>query len=287
MRNVKLTLAYDGAAFSGWQIQPGQSTVQGVLTDTLHQITQEPVTVYGAGRTDAGVHAWGQVANFSTSSRLTPEDFLRALNALLPLSVRVRHAEEVAPDFHARWQAQAKTYAYRIYCGAVASPFLWPYVLHDRGALDLAAMAEAARSFIGEHDFASFAASTGSEEIDQDRVTQRVLWQSELLACGSPIDLVSGLLPVELPWPIPGPDEIVYVVRGRSFLRHMVRKIVGTLLEVGHGRMRPGDIPRLIEARDRRQSGPTAPPQGLCLLGVEYADLSAPSASSGEAGGID
>jgi tRNA pseudouridine38-40 synthase len=281
---MKLTLAYDGAAFSGWQIQPGQATVQGVLSDTLRQITQEPVIVYGAGRTDAGVHAWGQVANFATASRLTPEDFPRALNALLPLSVRVRHAEEVTPEFHARWHAQAKTYAYRIYCGAVASPFVWPYVLHDRGALDLAAMAEAARSFIGEHDFATFAASTGSEEIDQDRVTRRVIWQSEVLACGSPI--ASGLLPAELPWPIPGPDEIVYVVRGRSFLRHMVRKIVGTLLEVGHRRKRSADIPRLIEARDRTQSGPTAPPQGLCLLGIEYSESpeSAASSSPGEGG---
>jgi tRNA pseudouridine38-40 synthase len=241
-----------------------------LLTETLRQITQESITVYGAGRTDAGVHAWGQVANFSTASRMTPAEFARALNALLPLSVRVRDAEEASPDFDARWHAQAKTYIYRIYRGPVVPPFLWRYVLHDHGSIDVSAMAEAARAFVGEHDFTSFAASSGSEEVDQDRVTQRVIWQSELLACGLPEGNVRSLLPTDLPWPLPGSNELVYVVRGRSFLRHMVRKIVGTLLEVGHGRLRPSDIPRLIEARDRTRSGPTAPPQGLCLLGVEY-----------------
>jgi tRNA pseudouridine38-40 synthase len=273
MHNVKLTVTYDGTDFHGWQVQPGQPTVQGLLTEVLRQITQEAVTVYGAGRTDAGVHAWGQVANFSTSSTMAPGEFTRALNALLPPSVRVRAAEEVAPNFHARWSAVAKTYAYRIYRGRVLPPFHHRYVLHEYGSLDFAAMAEAAAAFVGEQDFTSFAASSGSEEVDQDRLTRRTVYQSEMLACGqssaahSPELMLGGL-----PWPVPGPDEWVYAVRGKSFLRHMVRKIVGALLDVGRGRLQPSDIPRLVELRDRTQSGPTAPPQGLCLASIEYPD---------------
>ena len=271
MQNIKLTVAYDGTDFRGWQTQPGQPTVQGLLAEVLRQLTQESVVVYGAGRTDAGVHAWGQVANFSTRSALTPEDFARGLNALLPPSVRIRVAEEVSPDFHARHQSQAKTYIYRIYRGRVVPPFHWRYVLHDHGPLDFAAMAEAARAFLGEHDFTSFAASSGSEEVDQDRVMTRAVYHSELIACGSAV-ASAGLLPGDLPWPLPGPDEWVYVIRGRSFLRHMVRKIMGALLDVGRGRSQPSDIPRLLELRDRTQSGPTVSPQGLCLLSIEYAD---------------
>ena len=277
MRNIKLTLAYDGTDFHGWQIQPAQPTIQGLLSQVLQQLTQEQVVVYGAGRTDAGVHAWGQVANFSTGSALFAHDFTRGLNALLPPSIRIRAAEEVGPDFHARWLAQAKTYIYRIYRGRVVPPFHWRYVLHDPYPLDFAAMAEAALAFAGEHDFASFAASSGSEEIDQDRITQRTVYSSEMIARGHQFPSVSGgpsqeILPHDLPWPLPGPDEWVYVVRGKSFLRHMVRKIVGALLEVGRGRVQPCDIPRLLELRDRSRSGPTVPSQGLCLLSVEYSD---------------
>ena len=157
---------------------------------------------------------------------------------MLPPSIRVRDAEEVGPDFHARWHATAKTYIYRIYRGRVVPPFTWRYVYHDSGPLDFAAMAEASRAFVGEHDFTSFAASSGSEDIDQDRLTQRTIYNSEMLACGQAA-APAGLLPTDLPWPVPGPDEWVYVIRGRSFLRHMVRKIVGALLEVGRGRIQP------------------------------------------------
>jgi tRNA pseudouridine38-40 synthase len=273
MQNIKLTLAYDGTDFHGWQIQPGRPTVQGLITETLQQLTQQAVVLYGAGRTDAGVHAWGQVANFSTPSGLTPNDFARGLNALLPPSIRIRAAEETGLDFHARWHAQAKTYIYRIYRGRVVPPFHWRYVFHDAGPLDFLAMAEAARAFVGEHDFTSFAASSGSEEIDRDRLARRTVYQSEMLTCGQASAAPSAdLLPGDLPWPLPGADEWVYVIRGRSFLRHMVRKIVGALLEVGHGRLQPADIPRLIDLRDRTQSGPTVPPQGLCLASIEYPD---------------
>jgi tRNA pseudouridine38-40 synthase len=267
MRNIKLTLAYDGTDFHGWQIQPGQLTVQGLLTKTLQQLTQQSVIVYGAGRTDAGVHAWGQVANFSTPHRLSPADFARGLNALLPPSVRIRSAKEVGPDFHARWGATAKTYIYRIYHGSVVPPFHWRYCHQESGLLDFSAMQEAARAFIGEHDFTTFAASTGSDEVDQDRVTRRSIFQSEFISAGA-----SSVqwLPDGLPWFPTDSDEWVYVIRGRSFMRNMVRKIVGALIEVGRGRLQPSDIPRLIELRDRTRSGPTIPPQGLCLVSVEY-----------------
>jgi tRNA pseudouridine38-40 synthase len=281
MRNIKLTLAYDGTDFHGWQIQPGQPTVQGLLAEVLQQLTQQFVVIYGAGRTDAGVHAWGQVANFSTPSSLAPNDFARGLNALLPPSIRIRAAEEVGPDFHARRSPEAKTYIYRIYRGRVVPPFIWRYVHHDAGPLDFAAMAEAARAFVGDHDFTSFAASTGSEEIDQDRITRRTILNSEILACGLTVAPPATLLPGDLPWPLPGAGEWVYVVRGRSFLRHMVRKMVGALLEVGRGRLQPSDIPRLIELRDRTQSGPTAPPQGLCLAAIEYPDPAASPRTGG------
>ena len=261
MHNIKLTLAYDGTDFHGWQIQRGQPTIQGTLTDVARKLTGEKLTMHGAGRTDAGVHAAGQVAHFKTHSELTPAEFERAFNALLPPAIRVLAAEEVGPKFHARWQAQAKTYHYRIYRGRVVPPFEWRYVLHYPYPLDLPAMAAAAGEFEGEHDFTSFAASSGSEDDDRERATSRVIYRSavEVAADG---------------------HAITYAVRGRSFLRYMVRKIVGTLLEVGRGKLSPADIPRLFEMRDRSRSGPTVPPQGLCLVSVEYPDPAASLARS-------
>jgi tRNA pseudouridine38-40 synthase len=255
MRNIKLTLAYDGTDFHGWQIQPGQPTIQGALTDVVRKLTQEKLSVYGAGRTDAGVHALGQVAHFKTQSALGAAEFQRAFNALLPPTIRVLAAEEVGPDFHARWQALAKIYHYRIFRGGVVPPFEWRYVLHYPYPLDLPAMSAAARLFEGEHDFASFAASSGSEEDDRERTTVRTIFRSEVVAGES--------------------DAITYVVRGRSFLRFMVRKMVGTLLEVGRGRLSAADVQALFELRDRSRSGPTVPPQGLCLFSVEYPDPTA------------
>lgn len=249
MRNIKLTLAYDGTDFYGWQIQPGRPTIQGAVTDVVRKITQEKMTIHAAGRTDAGVHALGQVAHFRTQSHLTAQEFQRALNALLPPAIRAVCSEEVGPDFHARWQAEAKTYQYRIFRGRVVPPFAWRYVLHYPFPLDTAAMAHAARLLEGEHDFTSLAASTGSEEEDRDRTPVRLIFHSEIVEAG---------------------EELSYLVRGRSFLRYMVRKTVGTLIEVGKGKLAPGDIPRLLEMRDRTKSGPTMPPSGLCLVSVEY-----------------
>ncbi len=272
MRNLKLTVAYDGTDFRGWQIQPGQPTIQGLLTDAVQQLTQESLSLHGAGRTDAGVHAWGQVASFKTYSDLAPEDFRRGCNALLPASIRVREAEEVEPDFHARLTAQAKTYVYSIYRGPVVPPFRWRYVLHVPQELDFAAMAEAARSFEGERDFTSFSASTGSEEADRERTMIRCVFRSELIdrsASAAPA-LPSSICSQEA-----GLEEWVYVIRGTSFLRFMVRKIVGTLLQVGRGRLSAAEIPLLLEKCDRRCSGPTAPAHGLRLQSVEYPDPTA------------
>ena len=253
MRNIKLTIAYDGADFHGWQIQPGLPTIQGALADALQKITQEKVLIHGASRTDAHVHALGQVAHFRSRSDLSAPEFQRALNALIPPSIRVVAAEEVGPDFHSRWLAQGKTYRYRIFRGAVLPPFDYRRALHYPWPLDESAMAAAARQFEGEHDFTSFAASSGSEEDDRDRTMTRVIYSSEIVR-------------------EPDRDEIAYVVRGRSFLRYMVRKIVGTLIEVGKGRLAPDDIPELFEARDRSRSGPTVPPEGLYLVSLEFPD---------------
>lgn len=253
MRTIKLTIAYDGANFHGWQVQPEVPTIQAAVNEAASQITQERISVQGASRTDTGVHALGQVAHFRTRSQLSAADFQRALNGLLPPTIRIVDAEEMGPDFHSRWQSQAKTYRYRIYRGRVLPPFDYLRVLHYPGPLDEAAMSAAARLFEGEHDFTSFAASSGSEDDDQDRDMTRKIFSSEIVR-------------------EPGREEIAYVVRGRSFLRYMVRKIVGTLIEVGKGRLSPADIERIFVARDRNCSGPTVSPEGLYLVSLEYPD---------------
>jgi tRNA pseudouridine38-40 synthase len=253
MRNIKLTIAYDGAQFHGWQFQPGLRTIQGSIGDAARQITQEKIVIHGASRTDAGVHALGQVANFKTSSVLPVGEFQRALNALLPPAIRIVAIEEAGPDFHARWLSQAKTYRYRIYRGQVLPPFEFQRALHYAGPLDEDAMAAAARLFEGEHDFTTFTASPDSEEGEQGPEMVRRVDRSEIVRES-------------------GREEIACVVRGQSFLRYMVRKMVGTLLEVGKGRLEPADIPGLLEKRDRSLCGPTAPPEGLYLVSLEYPD---------------
>ncbi|MGA8223583.1 MAG: tRNA pseudouridine(38-40) synthase TruA [Candidatus Acidiferrales bacterium] len=261
MRNFKITIAYDGADFHGWQLQPGLATIQGALHAALGEITQEKILVHGASRTDTGVHALAQVAHFKTQSSLDAADLQRGANALLPPAIRIIEAEEVGPDFHARWLAQGKTYRYRIWRGQVLPPFDYRRALHYSGPLDEGAMIAAARLFEGEHDFTTFAASSGSEDDDRERDMVRVIYSSEI---------VRG----------PEREEIAYVVRGRSFLRYMVRKIVGTLLEVGKGRLAPADIPELFEARERSRSGPTVPAEGLYLVSLEYPDPTDSLASS-------
>lgn len=260
MKNIKLTIAYDGADFHGWQFQPGVPTIQGAINDAARKITQEKIVAHGASRTDAGVHALGQVAHFKTHSSLSALEMQRALNALLPPAIRIVAAEEVGHDFHARWLAQSKTYRYRLYRGKVLPPFEYRRVLHYPWPLDEQAMAAAARLFEGEHDFSSFAASSGSEDDDRDRNMQRVIYSSEVVRD------TRG-------------EEIAYVIGGQSFLRYMVRKIVGTLIEVGRGRLAVADIPKLFDLRDRSRSGPTVPPEGLYLVELEYPDPTASLAS--------
>jgi tRNA pseudouridine38-40 synthase len=251
MRYFKLTIAYDGTGFHGWQIQTGKPTIQGEIVNVLQRLTQEKIVLHGAGRTDAGVHALGQVGSFRTQSGLSAQDFQRALNALLPPTIRIAASEEVGPDFNARWSARGKTYRYRIYRGRVLPPMLWRYVLYYPFPLDEDAMRDAAARFVGTHDFASFAASTGSEEDDKERATEREIYSTELERT-------------------PDNEELHFTVRGRSFLRYMVRKMVGTLLDVGRGKLTPADIDRLYELKDRSRSGPTVPPHGLFMVEVQH-----------------
>jgi len=250
MRYFKLIIAYDGTDFHGWQMQSNKPTIQGEIVNVLRRITQENLQLHGAGRTDAGVHALGQIGSFRTQSTLSAGEFQRALNALLPPTIRIVAAEEVGPDFNARWSARGKMYRYRLYRGKVVPPVLWRYVLHYPFPLDEDAMRDASARFVGMHDFASFAASTGSEEDDKERSTEREIYSTELVRSSDG-------------------EELVFTIRGRSFLRYMVRKIVGTLLDVGRGKLKPDDIDRLYELKDRSKSGPTVPPQGLCMVSVE------------------
>jgi len=251
MRYFKLTIAYDGTDFHGWQMQANKPTIQGEIVSVLRRLTQEHILLHGAGRTDAGVHALGQLGSFKTQSALSALEFQRALNALLPPTIRIVAAEEVGPDFNARWSARGKTYRYRIYRGKVVPPMIWRYVLHYPFPLDEDAMRDAAARFVGMHDFASFSASTGTEEDDKERSTEREIFATELIRSADN-------------------EELVFTVKGRSFLRYMMRKMVGTLLDVGRGKLTPSDIDRLYELKDRSKSGPTVPPQGLVMVEVQH-----------------
>lgn len=251
MRYIKLTIAYDGTDFHGWQIQANKPTVQGEIVAVLRRLTQENIQLHGTGRTDAGVHALGQVGSFRTQSALSSMEFQRALNALLPPTIRIVGSEETGPDFSARWSAKGKVYRYRIYRGKVVPPMLWRYVLHYPFPLDEEAMRDASARFVGTHDFSSFAASTGSEEDDKERNMEREIFSTELKRTADG-------------------EELWFTVHGRSFLRYMVRKMVGTLLDVGQGKLKAEDIDRLYELRDRSKSGPTVPPQGLFMVRVDH-----------------
>ncbi len=251
MRYFKLTIAYDGTDFHGWQFQTNKPTIQGEIVSVLRRLTQESVQLYGAGRTDAGVHALGQVGSFRTQSALSAAEFQRALNALLPQTIRIVDMEETGPDFNARWSAIGKVYRYRIYRGKVVSPFLWRYVLHYPFPLDEDAMRDGAARFVGMHDFSAFAASTGSEDDDKERNMCREIFSTELKRTEDG-------------------EELWFTIHGRSFLRYMVRKMVGTLLEIGRGKLSPADIDKLYERKDRSKSGPTVPPQGLFMVRVDH-----------------
>lgn len=261
----KLVLAYDGADFAGWQVQPGRNTVQGALRDAIAKITGEDVLPQGSGRTDAGVHALGQVASFHLASPVPEANLARALNRRLPPSIRVLSAEIVGDGFHARHSARHKTYEYRIFRGDICPPWMARYVCWQPKALDVAAMRRAARMVRGAHDFSSFAAS------DPDRT------QSSSQDGAAPL---SGFRTILLSqWRIRAGHLLVYRVRGNGFLHHMVRNLVGTFLEVGLGRMQADEIPAILAARSRARAGPTAPASGLFLVEVGYDSAGRASAS--------
>jgi tRNA pseudouridine38-40 synthase len=274
MRNLKLTLAYDGSDFHGWQIQPDHITVQAALAAALLKITGETVLPQGSGRTDAGVHALAQVATFELASPIPTLGLRIALNDSLPPSIRVLEVKEVPTGFHARANARAKTYRYRIYRGDICPPFLARYVYHHPWPLDEGAMIGAAGEVVGEHDFTSFAA------VDPDRA-QRIAQAearaaSERRLCGAASaeheteDAPTNIRTIYSSQFERVGDELVYTVRGSGFLHHMVRNLVGTFLLVGKGSLTPGDIRRILIARNRSAAGATAPASGLYLVSVDY-----------------
>lgn len=238
-RRLRITVAYDGTEFHGWQVQPGRATIQGVLQEIVSGIEGEPVHVAGSGRTDAGVHALGQVAAFGLKNPIPPDNLRKAINRLLPPAVRIVRAEEVDADFHPRFDAVAKTYRYTIFRGEIVPPFEARYVWHHPYPLLEEAMARAARNFEGEHNFRAFAAK--DERYTNGQSTVRTVFSSALQREG---------------------ERLIYTVRGAGFLKYMVRNMVGTLIEVGRGNLSAEGFPL--------RCGATVPARGLTLVRVEY-----------------
>lgn len=254
MRNIKIILEYDGTEYHGWQIQPEGQTIQGLLTEILSRLDHRPVTVHGASRTDAGVHACGQVANFFLHREMAECDLRRALNANLPPDVRVKHVEFVPADFHARYHALSKTYRYRIYCGPVVSPFLYRYVHHLAVPVEIEPMEKAAEVLLGEHDFSAFSTRERPGRSRIRRVLEVKLWRRQ--------------------------DVVTFEITANGFLRYMVRAIMGTLWEIGRGKRPVEDMAHLLQAGDRRLAGPTLPAKGLTLVRVDYGEMRPPGGES-------
>ncbi len=246
MKTLKLTIAYDGTGYAGWQIQRNAKhpTIQGVLQQALRRILQEPVQVIGSGRTDAGVHALAQVAHVRVRSRMPCDGLRRALNSLLPPAVVVTQVEEVPPVFHARFDAKAKRYRYHLVTGPVVLPFERHYVHHVRRSLDVARMRQEAQALLGRHDLRAFP-KTGSPITQTRRTISDIAIRRTR-------------------------NGVVIDIEADGFLYGMVRRIVGTLIDVGRGRRPPGTIARILKTQDRDLVGPTVPPQGLTLMKVTY-----------------
>lgn len=247
MRRLKITVSYDGTDFHGWQVQPGLPTIQGTLEGILSGMEGSPVHVAGSGRTDAGVHALAQVAAFSLTNPIPPANLRKAMNRLLPRSIRILDAEEVAGEFNPRYDAKAKTYEYRIWREEVCPPFERHYVHHHPFPLDEDAMTCAAALYQGEHDFTAFAASDDRDELGHSKV--RGIFSATLQR----ID-----------------QRMLFRVRGSGFLKHMVRNLMGTLIEVGKGNLTADGIRERLTPGCGIHAGPTAPAQGLFLISVEY-----------------
>ncbi len=243
-KRIRLTVAYDGTAYCGWQVQPGVVTIESELNRCLSDLFKENIQVIGASRTDSGVHAMGNIAVFDTTARMPGEKVSYALNQRLPEDIRIQKSEEVPPDWHPRHQNSRKTYEYRIYRGEFPMPVKRLYSLFTYYKLDVEAMKQAARYFVGEQDFKSFC-QVGA----QVETTVRTIYDLTVEEQGA---------------------ELVIRVTGNGFLYNMVRIIAGTLMEVGQGKKRPEDIPGIIAARNRQAAGPTAPPQGLMLVKYDF-----------------
>ena len=299
-RNLKITLAYDGAEFHGWQIQPGFPTVQGVLAECFARITGENVLPQGSGRTDAGVHALAQVASVRLNSPIPERNLLVALNDILPQAIRVTGVEIVEDSFHARHSATAKTYRYRIYRDDICPPFLARYVYHDPYPMDEDAMILASEYVVGTFDFTSFAASdpersartaetqancaeraggaaaAGSrEELDEAlaRIGTKSLEIYEVNSSDASTQKTGNTRTIHSSLWARTDEEFSYTIRGNGFLHHMVRNLVGTFLQVGKGSLKPEDVPAILAAKDRSAAGATAPACGLYLVSVEYGML--------------
>jgi tRNA pseudouridine38-40 synthase len=275
--NWKLTLAYDGTEFSGWQVQPGECTIQGELQAALVRVTGESPLPQGSGRTDAGVHALGQVASFGLHAAIPATNLQRALNRTLPPAIRILEAKTVPDAFHARHSAVAKTYEYRVFLerpgaepgqtdeGIICPPFLARYVYDYPWPLKFDALQRAAALFIGQHDFLSFAAT------DPDLANRSAEADGQLRQERKPASTIRTVFASH--WErraIEDGELLVYRVRGNGFLHHMVRNLVGTMLDVGRGYLDAQVIPGMIAARARSAAGPTAPARGLFLHSVEY-----------------
>ncbi|ABF40446.1 tRNA pseudouridine synthase A [Candidatus Koribacter versatilis Ellin345] len=255
-RNFKITLAYDGHEFHGWQIQPGKPTIQGTLAETIERITGEQTLPQGSGRTDAGVHALGQVASVALQTPIPADGLHIALNDKLPPSIRALTVGEAAPDFHARHSAKGKTYRYRIYRAAICSPFLAHYVWHYPWRLDESVMQSATAFIQGEHDFTSFAAS------DPDRA-QRIRDAEDEDGPSNVRTIYDAV------WRTEG-HELIFEVRGNGFLHHMVRNLVGTFVDFGKWQHPAESMAKILREKSRSAAGPAAPASGLYLVNVEY-----------------
>ena len=251
MRNIKLTIAFDGTEFSGWQKQSNAVTIQGELEKALTRITNGPITLHGAGRTDAGVHALAMVASFQTTSPVSTATLHKGLNSILPSAIRIFHTEEVEHEFHARFSSISKTYFYIVETGSIQSPTNRLYAVHIPQHLAIEPMHQCLELITGTHDFASFEASgSRNKSIVTGRGSVRTLQEAVLRKTGT--------------------NELQFVFTGDGFLRHMVRNIVGTILEVGKGRKTVAEFKIILKTKDRSRAGTTAPAHGLFLKKIYY-----------------